>query len=828
MSQYGLNTTIKLDGSVNDLPVDVFVKIRDELDHNPPDKDWRALACAVENKLVISRIDMERWSPAISNQSAANKLLNSLSTQGMTVGQLRDYLRKIHIDTHKLGLSDMEDVVIIKQPPTDIDVYEGDPLILEVIATGLPFPKYRWFFCPNGANDFAHLQGRTEATLQIDNVSQLNAGTYSCQIYNCMDKKKTKLTPNTLVIVSKNPNPIANGLSPTDLINYPRIATQNGYTLPEYNQPTFMGRHQDYHADYNLIVRQPRDIDVGMNEQFVLVIETQGDPPVFYQWFRHGMPIEGQISPKLSISHATPADFATYYCVVRNGVKTEQSNTVCVKEKKMEKETEIVLISQPQPVHVKFGGCALFSCEARCNEPLRYQWIKNGTPLEGETSSEIRIMNIQDCRVNGMYQCEISVDSPNSSKLRRIFTSSASLKVDVPSVRDNVEYHPSDKVALLIGNAEYKCENFLKGSSVDVKILTEEFRSLDFKVVSLLNLTKPEIENAVLYFCELIEKNVYVVFYFCGHGFEENGLSYLMPTDAPNGYTTEHCVCAQHVLDNIQMKEPVLIWMIMDVCRHERKVKSNGTPNKFRKGKVKGNTVFCYATSEGMAAYEDKEGGFLVMHLKKLLKKNIGIDALIGELKEEFNAVRRHSDRQIPELRSNLLEPRRSLVDKISTKGQAEAYHLREERLRNMWEKPTKKEIKIGELGAVIELDFQAEFANVLAIFVIVTNPGTTDECIAQITNFTPPVTQPVSQYEKPLIFQRNRCTVTKTVLQDLQKLKEQLSVDVSIKVTMNGKQRILCTSVGLGFPLMSRFKLWEQSKNFIPYIREGIEQSED
>lgn len=85
--------------------------------------------------------------------------------------------------------------------------------------------------------------------------------------------------------------------------------------------------------------------------------------------------------------------------------------------------------------------------------------------------------------------------------------------------------------------------------------------------MSLLNLTKPEIENAVLNFCELVDKNVYAVFYFCGHGFEENGLSYLMPTDAPNGHTSQHCVCAQHVLDNIQRKEPPFILMIMDICR---------------------------------------------------------------------------------------------------------------------------------------------------------------------------------------------------------------------------------------------------------------------
>lgn len=125
----------------------------------------------------------------------------------------------------------------------------------------------------------------------------------------------------------------------------------------------------------------------------------------------------------------------------------------------------------------------------------------------------------------------------------------------------------SDKVALLIGNADYKSENTLKAPSQDVQVLTESLVALDFKVVSLLNLTKPEIENAVLEFCHLVDRNVYVVFYFCGHGFEENGILFLVPTDAPSMYKAEECVCANMVLQNIQEKQPPVVIMIMDICR---------------------------------------------------------------------------------------------------------------------------------------------------------------------------------------------------------------------------------------------------------------------
>ena len=32
---------------------------------------------------------------------------------------------------------------------------------------------------------------------------------------------------------------------------------------------------------------------------------------------------------------------------------------------------------------MSFGASAIFMVEARCSEPLTYQWFKDGTPLEG-------------------------------------------------------------------------------------------------------------------------------------------------------------------------------------------------------------------------------------------------------------------------------------------------------------------------------------------------------------------------------------------------------------------------------------------------------------
>jgi hypothetical protein len=49
-------------------------------------------------------------------------------------------------------------------------------------------------------------------------------------------------------------------------------------------------------------------------------------------------------------------------------------------------------------------------------------------------------MNIQDRMMEGFYQCEIFVDRTNDN-MPRIMTMGALLKVEIPHVKDNIEYN---------------------------------------------------------------------------------------------------------------------------------------------------------------------------------------------------------------------------------------------------------------------------------------------------------------------------------------------------------------------------------------------------
>lgn len=125
-------------------------------------------------------------------------------------------------------------------------------------------------------------------------------------------------------------------------------------------------------------------------------------------------------------------------------------------------------------------------------------------------------------------------------------------------------------MALLIGNFDYITESSLYSPKSDVNDMAKILRSLDFKVFSLLNLTKVEMQSAVQEFVKLISSEVYVLFYFCGIGFEEDAKCYLVPPNARNEYTKEDCICAEDVLNQIQFIteiSPSLIVLILDISR---------------------------------------------------------------------------------------------------------------------------------------------------------------------------------------------------------------------------------------------------------------------
>ena len=90
---------------------------------------------------------------------------------------------------------------------------------------------------------------------------------------------------------------------------------------------------------------------------------------------------------------------------------------------------------------------------------------------------------------------------------------------------------------------------------------------MGFEVISLMNLTKNEMYQALDMFYSLLGKGVYGLLYFAGHGFEEGGQNYLVPVDTNGAWVPEEAVCAQKILDDMNRYHTELIVFLLDICR---------------------------------------------------------------------------------------------------------------------------------------------------------------------------------------------------------------------------------------------------------------------
>ena len=71
-------------------------------------------------------------------------------------------------------------------------------------------------------------------------------------------------------------------------------------------------------------------------------------------------------------------------------------------------------------------------------------------------------------------------------------------------------------------------------------------------------------------FCKLLTcaKNLYSLFYFCGHGFEEHGKTYLVPVDMEAEWDSRAAISAEEILADIQSQGTTsLDVLLLDVCR---------------------------------------------------------------------------------------------------------------------------------------------------------------------------------------------------------------------------------------------------------------------
>uniref|UniRef100_A0A673NM60 Mucosa-associated lymphoid tissue lymphoma translocation protein 1 homolog n=1 Tax=Sinocyclocheilus rhinocerous TaxID=307959 RepID=A0A673NM60_9TELE len=591
------------------------------------------------------------------------------------------------------------------------------------------------------------------------------------------------------------------------------------------------------------ITLQPQSQRVPEGSPVVLSCRAVGPMDLTYQWFKGKDEVPGGNGPELVLNPVSPAQQGPYICRVSSGDKYVFSNWAHVRLVRSggasagssyfpSSASGLYVTQQPRPQVLMEGDTLYLECTAQANPPPQFQWYLNKQPMPNCTRSILKIPCITTadrgtytCKVYNLYheawsdQVQVNI-GPGSF-------SDASW--EAPKVgKHNLQIGDccaTDKVALLIGNMNYLHHRQLRAPMADVHELTNHLRQLDFKVVSLLDLNWQEMHSAVTEFLLLLDRGVYGLLYFAGHGYENYGNSFMVPIDAPASYTFKHCLWVQDVLQRMQERQTGLNVFLLDMCRKRNpNDESIPQPGPLR---VTANIVFGYATCVDAEAFEvnkdDLSNGIFMSFLKKRLMEPEKVTVILDKVAEDMGRCEITRGRQALELRSNLSE-RRALTDSI----QAPACQVTASTRNLQWAiahvLPESCCLQF-ECGVKVQLGFAAEFSNIMIIYSrILETPKDILSCSAQLSDFTegPEVDLKHSNQEslreagslllsmddllpleQPQLFTR---------ISALQRLKKELSFTVCIhyKYTNLDEEVLEEQRVSVGKPLVSKLNLHE------------------
>ncbi|KAF1427482.1 Mucosa-associated lymphoid tissue lymphoma translocation protein 1, partial [Spheniscus magellanicus] len=510
------------------------------------------------------------------------------------------------------------------------------------------------------------------------------------------------------------------------------------------------------------ITVQPESQVVTEGTRVSLTCWATGPLGLAYQWFCGKREVPGATAPELVVDTAAlPGQPEWYICRVNCGAAFAFSRWAHVRVEKSSSPSSasgycltmegLQILQQPRPCRLAEGDTLALECRAIGNPPPQYQWFRNRCPVEGAQAPQLQVKLVTTAE-RGSYSCRVF------NLFHEVWSREVDVEIGEGPGQASMAPYPAwgrgqqecpapspappspvpaatDKVALLIGNMHYLHHKQLKAPMVDVHALSALLRQLDFKVVSLLDLCKAEMQMAVNEFLLLLDKGVYGLLYYAGHGYENFGNSFMVPIDAPSSYTSAHCLCVQRVLQSMQQRHTGLNIFLLDMCR-KRNLNDDVIP-QVGALQVTANIVFGYATCADAEAYELSQGelsnGVFVTFLKRWLLEDEKITVLLDKVAEDMGTLEITRGRQALELRSNLSE-RRALTDPICPSGQDESS------ARNLqWAKahvlPESRHLRF-DCGVTVQLGFAAEFSNIMIIYTrVVATPEDIAKCEAKLTD---------------------------------------------------------------------------------------------
>ena len=207
------------------------------------------------------------------------------------------------------------------------------------------------------------------------------------------------------------------------------------------------------------------------------------------------------------------------------------------------------------------------------------------------------------------------------------------------------------RLALVIGNADYKNGTSLKNPVNDANLIEGTLKELGFDVIKSLNVDKASLEASIREFSRRMASYNVALFYYAGHGVQVDGVNYLIPTDAKLENKDEcswEAVAVNKVTDEFNKHKTNTNIVILDACRNNPfRSWARGPEQGFKAmGPING-TIISYATSEGATAGDGTgSNGLFTEELVKEMVKPQQIENVFKATRR--SVMERSNNQQVP------------------------------------------------------------------------------------------------------------------------------------------------------------------------------------
>ena len=236
---------------------------------------------------------------------------------------------------------------VITQDPRDKTTLDRGSVVFTVGVSGTSPLSYQWL------RDGVEIAGATDAALSLSSVTVNEAGPYTVRVSNAAGAVASQAA--TLIV----------------------------------NVPAQISDAQ-------------QDTVIAVGDPLNLVVNASGTPPLNYQWYFNGTPIDGATEVSFSIAAAQLTDTGKYTVVVSNPVGPigGPAFNVTVIE-------PILIVSEPQNIDAKKGDQVRMSVGVGGTGPFKYQWEFNGAVFRETSKPELILPGVQ-LNAAGSYRVRVS------------------------------------------------------------------------------------------------------------------------------------------------------------------------------------------------------------------------------------------------------------------------------------------------------------------------------------------------------------------------------------------------------------------------------------